>query len=80
MVSKIKDFRAFMGHVRASQTIDDISVNLEGFMDFYSKDYEEEFLENYIGEAKKLLDEFSMQITKMAEEEIEKKDKKQEDS
>lgn len=70
MVAKIKNFRDFIGHVRASQTIDDISLNLERFMDFHSSDYEEEFLDNYIGEAKKLLDEFSKQVTKMAEEEI----------
>ncbi len=70
MTAKIKNLRGFVGHIRATQTIDDISMNLEKFMDYYSKDYEEEFLDNYIGEAKKLLDKFSIQIGKMAEEEI----------
>lgn len=78
MTSKIKNFRDFIGHIRAAQTIDDISMNLERFMDFYSSDYADEFLESYIGEAKKLLDEFSMQITKMADEEIVKKNDKPE--
>lgn len=70
MSAQIKNLHDFIGHIRASQTIDDASANLDQFMDFYSKDYEEEFLDNYIGEAKRLLDEFSLQITKMAEEEI----------
>lgn len=74
MVSTIKNFTAFVGHIRAENTISDISLCLERYMDFYSSDYEDDFLENYIGEAKRLLDEFSKHLLKMAEEEIQKKD------
>ena len=74
MSSKIKNFGVFVGHIRADNTISEISKQLESYMDFYSSDYEEEFLENYVGKAKELLDEFSTQILKMAEMEIVKRE------
>lgn len=76
MTSTIKNFREFMGHVRAENTISELSSALESFMDFYSKDYTDEFLDNYVGKAKELLDECSKEILQMAENEIVKKEDK----
>ena len=73
MVSTIKNFSAFVGHIRAEHTISDISLALEQYMDFYSSDYEDDFLDSYIGEAKKLLDDFSKQLLKFAQDEVTKK-------
>ena len=74
-MTEIKSLHAFVDAIRDSNTIDEIIMQLEHASDDMSSRYDDPMIDNYLTAAKKLLEEFSKEVGKIAQNEIVKKEK-----
>jgi len=71
MTAKIKSLRTYTDCIRAANTLTGIEMQLEQFGDWYCQFYfEEKDYENYIDEAKKLIEKFRKEFERLAQEEL----------
>ena len=73
MTAKIKSLQTYTDCVRAANDLNGIVMQLERFSEWHCQFYfEEKDYENYIDEAKKLIEEFAKRFEELAQEEIAK--------
>jgi len=71
MTTKIKSLRTYTDCIRAANSLTSIAMELEQFADWYCQFYfEEKDYENYIDEAKKLIEEFRKEFERLAQGEL----------